>query len=238
MQLIHQRHIRRLSCDTLPRIETEYDTRSADTESGDTKLAVLLRRAGVLRKSNPVELQVVIHEIIALESYTVKQMVAAAGYKRDGRSWVSEDDIQDVTSLALMRVAKFLYVMQGTSIGEFRAAVKKCVQWAVADHVRGDQRVQSVPVDPGSFTGALSPEEQQYGELVGLAANNRAEDRAEFKERLETIKLLEPRAADVISLRLIEGRRSKEVAEILGITPANVDQILLRSVKKLRELAS
>lgn len=219
------------SCDRLQNIDSALDTPT----SGD--LAFLLRRLHEVRGRDLAEYQQLVHKILERESRTVKLKVAAAGASKSGSAWVSRTAIDDVVSNALHRISRFLSEMEGHSVGEFRTAVNTCVRYAVADHVRADQRdKQAVPIDPGHFTDALPPEQRQYAEVCGMAAEGGAEDRANFKERLETIVELEPRAADVLILRLHEGRPSKEVAELLGLTPANVDQIVSRSVAKLREL--
>lgn len=190
-----------------------------------------------MRGRDPFEHKRLIDEILARESYAVRQMVASAGVRKTGRSWVDREAIDDVTSMALARVADFLSKMKGTSIGELRNGVSQCVRFAVGDYVRDDQRSDSVPVDPGHFTDALPPEQQQYAELTGLAASGSAEDRANFKERLELVALLDSRAADVVKMRGLEGRSSKEVAGQLGLTAANVDQIFSRSIRRLLELS-
>jgi RNA polymerase sigma factor (sigma-70 family) len=223
--------------DKIPHIETEYE--NAATESGDSErtLAVLVRRARALRGGDPDELSRVINEILTMESWSVKQMVAAHGVRKTGNNWVDAGEIDDVTNNALHRIAKFLRVIEGSSVGELRAGIKRCVEFAVIDHVRKSAADESVAVDPRHFTGTLDPEDQQYAELAGRAALNGAEDRVAFKEDAAHILELEPRAAEVLQLRLIMGFSAKEVAEKLDLTPANVDQILSRSVKKLARIS-
>jgi RNA polymerase sigma factor (sigma-70 family) len=236
MQLLSPNPSARPRCERIHRIETGYDTSAAPANRDDGNLAFLLKRAAAVRERDPFEHQRIVEQIIRSESRHIRYLVAIAGVRQTGRRWVDVDDVEDVTSAALMRVSKFLDSMRGSSVGEFYVGVKSCVRYAVADHVRGDSRIEELPVDHGHFTDALSPEETQYAELAGLAATNSAEDRAEFKERVSVITKLEPRAAEVVKLRGIEGVPSKEVAEQLGLTVANVDQIFRRSLEKIAGL--
>jgi RNA polymerase sigma factor (sigma-70 family) len=224
-------------CERLHRIETGYNISAVPVNPNDGDLPFLLRRAATVRGRNPAEHQQIVHQILARESAAVKVKVQTIGVAQSGSRWVDDADVEDVTSAALMRLARFLQSMRGTSVGELRAGVRTCVRYAAIEHVRQDSRHEAVPIDHGHFTDALSPEESQYAEIAELASSSRAEDRIEFKEKAGAIMMLEPRAAEIVKLRGIEGMPSKLVAEQLGLTVANVDQIFNRSLKKLSEFA-
>lgn len=217
------------SCGKLHRIETGQDIRTADD------LAFLLRRARELRERDVAAFERVVEEILIRENYLVRQRVTAAGTRQSGSAWVERSAVDDVTGRVLMRIARFLGEMRGSSVGEFRNAVKTCIHFEVISYIRKDDRDNSVPVDPGHFTDALDPEEQEYSELAGRAAAGSAEDRAILRERLEAVLDLDDRAAEIVVLRGIDGLTAKEVAERLDISPANVDQIFSRATRKLRE---
>lgn len=219
-----------MRCDRLHRIEAGQDTAARD------QLAFFLRRLHEVRGSDVAEYERLVEEILVRESYVVKQMVAATGARQSGTAWVDRNELDDVTYRVLLRITNFLRDMRGSSIGEFRNGVKTCVQFGVATYVRDDQKDQSLPVDPGHFTGALSPEETQFTELAALAASGGAEDRAVLREQLETVLGLEDRVAEVVLMRGLEGLAAKEVAERLGLTPGNVDQIYSRGLRKVKEL--
>lgn len=197
---------------------------------------MLLRMAHRTRESDPIEFKRIAGRILELESWTVKQMVQTAGFRQTGNRWVDPSELDDVVSMALTRMLDHLTKRDGQSIGQWRNAVKTCVRFAVADYVRYDQRHEAEPIDHGHFTDALAPDEQKYAEITSLAATGSAEDGVLFKEQLGLVTELEPRAADVIRLRLIVGLSAKEVAEQLGLSSVNVDQILSRSVRKLARL--
>jgi RNA polymerase sigma factor (sigma-70 family) len=236
MQTSQETHKSNRRHDRIPHIETGYESKSAEIEDSGGTLAVLVRRAKALRGGDPDELTRVINEILIMESWSVKQLVTTHGSRQTGNRWVDPAQIDDVTNVALHRVAKFLRSMDGSSVGELRAGIKECVRFAVIDYVRKSASDQSVAVDPSHFTGTIDPEDQQYAGLAGHAAANGAEDRVLFKEDVGRILELEPRAAEVLQLRLLVGLSAKEVAEKLDLSPANVDQILSRSVKKLARL--
>lgn len=238
MQLTQRTDGRVIRYDRIHHIETGYDIKAQDDGAADEELAMLLRRVHLVRENNPIEFKQIANRVFALESYSVRQRVHTAGLRQSGKRWVDQDAIDDVVSMAFIRLLDFLKGMEGKSIGEWRNGVKRCVQWAVADYIRLDQRHEAEPIDHGHFTDALSPEEQRYADVASRAASNTAEDRAIFKEKLSVITMLEPRAAEVLTLRLFEGYSSKEVAEKLGISPANVDQILSRTLKKIGNLGS
>lgn len=221
-----------LRCERLHQIKLDSDSSTRPPGTTGEELSFLLRRAIAVRDRDPLEFQHLLQEIIGRESYAVKQQVALAGVRRDGRSWVAQEAIEDVTGMALTRLSKFILNMEGSSVGELRSGIRTCVRYAVVDYIRDDQRHESVPVDPGHFTDALSPEQTQYSELLGLAASTTAEDRADFKQRLELLGELDPREAEVVIMRG-RGYPSKAVAEHLGISPANVDQIYHRATVKL-----
>lgn len=222
--------------DRLHHIETGYDTKPDGRRVDDAELELLLRRAHRVRDNDPIEFKQIANRIFEIESWAVRQMVSAAGFNKSGSNWVDEAAIDDVVNDSFIRMLDFLKKMKGESIGEWRNGVRRCIHWAVVDYIRDDQRNKAEPIDHGHFTDALAPEDLKYTEIASLAATGQAEDRALIKEKLAGVTELEPRAAEVIKLRLIEGYSSKEVAEMLGTTPANVDQIVSRSTRKLAGL--
>lgn len=235
MQSLRSQIHRSVRCDKLQRIETRYDTTAISPEDDDASLAGLLRRAVRVRADDDFEFRRLVHEILQLESYVIRQKVIAHGTRQTGNRWVDPDVVDDVTNRVLERVARFIGEMQGSAVGQLRAGISKAVHWEVVDHVRRDQRNESSPVDPANFTGTLDAQDTGYRRLSELAASNRAEDLVMFRERLAELTGLGERDATVVLMRKLQGLSSKEVAEELGLTPANVDQIVSRGMKRLAE---
>lgn len=207
-----------------------------------TDLGTLLRRASRFRHiSGPTataRLTETWQEIWALEAYAIRQQVIAKGYSQTGNAWVNESDIDDVVADVMLDATKMFLVFRGVEVGQFRAAMNKRIHWTVVNYIRKDQKNEAKPVDPAAFDpNGFDETDKLHAELAGVAASGRAEDRAEFKETLAGFTKLEPRAADVVTLRMA-GLKSTEVAEKLGISPANVDQIYSRSVRTMRKLLS
>lgn len=220
-------------------IDAVLENSSPPEDDSLRTLRFLLREVAKARAAGDASgLERAINEILTIESWAISQKVQSYGFRITGNAWVDTDAVGEVSQEALRRTASFLRAMNGSSVGELRAGIKTCVHWAVVTHVRDSQkdRGHRVAVDPNHFTDGVDPESTQYSELLGMAANNSADDRAQFKEKIGVIFELEPRAADVLRLRLLMGYSSKEVAEELGLTPANVDQIVSRSVKKIASL--
>ncbi|MBJ7458258.1 MAG: sigma-70 family RNA polymerase sigma factor [Thermoleophilaceae bacterium] len=205
-----------------------------------TDLSILLRRAGRFRNdSGPDATSRLIgtwQEIWALEHYAIRQQVISKGYAQTGNAWVNDSDVDDVLAEVMLDATRMFLAFRGIEVGQFRAAMNKRIHWTVVNYVRKDQANKSAPVDPAAFDPNGSDEtDAHHAELAGIAAKGGAGDRAMFKETLSCITELEPRAAEVVALRLT-GMSSKEVAETLELTPANVDQIFSRSVTKMRKL--
>ncbi len=205
-----------------------------------TDLGTLLRRASRFRAAGgPVATQRLTEtwqEIWALEHYAIRQQVISKGYAHTGNAWVNDSDVDDVVAEVMLDATKMFLAFRGVEVGQFRAAMNKRIHWTVVNYVRKDQTNKAKPVDPAAFDpNGFDETDARHAELAGIAAKGAAEDRAVFKETLSGITELEPRAAEVVSLRL-SGMSSKEVAEKLELTPANVDQIFSRSVKTMRKL--
>lgn len=212
---------------------------SRTPDSADIHLRVQLRIAAELRgstdRADREKMKRIFEEVIAAELPSLRQQVKLRGYQQTGRAWVDDGDVDDVVQRACIRALDLFEKFDGATPQQFRAALRKCVEWAVADHVRKDQADKSDPVDP-----LASPAGPDGGTgpsvLESIPAPDAVEDRMEFLERIANIAKLEPRAADVIQMRSI-GMSSKEIGAALGLTPSNVDQIFSRSIKTMRKLS-
>lgn len=230
--------------DAIEAARSDESVRQEEVDGGEptTDLRTHLRRAGRFRNQGGPEaakrLTDTWQEIWALEAYALRQQVIAKGYAQTGNAWVNESDIDDVVAELMLDATKMFLVFRGIEVGQFRAAMNKRVHWTVVDYVRKDQKNKAKPVDPAAFDpNGFDETDSRHAELAGLAASGRAEDRANFKEAIEGITTLEPRAAEVVSLRA-SGMSSAEVGAELGLTQANVDQIFSRSVRAMRKLVT
>lgn len=208
-------------------------------DTADMYLRVQLRIAAGLRGStDPADrekMKRIFAEVIEKELPSLREQVKLRGFRQTGQPWVDECDVEDVLQRACIRALDLFEKFEGATPQQFRAALRRCVEWSVADHVRKDQADKSVPVDPLAGPAGLDGDAGP-SVLDSVPAPGVVEDRAEFLERLAGVTELEPRAADVVMMRS-SGMSSKETAAVLGLSPANVDQIFSRSIKKMRELS-
>lgn len=211
-----------------------------DGDEPTTDLRMLLRRASRFRKGVGAEARKRLietwQEIWALEAYSLKQQVISVGYAQTGNAWVNASDIDDVVADLMLDATKLFLAFEGVEVGQFRAAMNKRVHWTVVNYVRKDTANASKPVDPSAFDpSGFDDADSRHAELAGAASSCSAETRAQYNDTLEAITKLEPRAAEVVSLRAA-GYSSAEVAVKLDLSPANVDQIFSRSVRTMRKL--
>lgn len=206
--------------------------------AGDHRLRALLRTAATLRANGTPESLArrkrIWEEIVAGEYARVKQMVSVRGFAQSGSAWVNRGDVDDVTMDALVRATRMAQGFKGSTPGELHNALKTCVQFAVADYVRREERRPEVPVDPTRFDpGANDPDglSPLPMDVVVEAAFDGSHD--ELMEALGQIAELEPRARQVVAMRT-SGHSSAEIAVELALNAANVDQIYSRTMRTLR----
>ncbi|MGB1583765.1 MAG: sigma-70 family RNA polymerase sigma factor [Solirubrobacterales bacterium] len=230
--------------DAIGAAHSDDSAQQEEVDGGEptTDLRTLLRRAGRFRNQGGPEaakrLTDTWQEIWALEAYALRQQVITKGYAITGNAWVNESDVDDVVAELMLDATKMFLAFRGIEVGQFRAAMNKRVHWTVVDYVRKDQANKANPVDPAAFDpNGFDETDARHAELAAIAASGSAEDRANFKDKLEGITKLEPRAAEVVSLRAA-GMTSTEIGAKLGLSPANVDQIFSRSVRTMRKLVT
>ena len=134
----------------------------------------------------------------------------------------SREEAEDLTQLVFERALRVW--------GEFDPARASAKTWlltiarnALIDHYRRDRSAQQQPVEGEqgeAALGASEPDERGLGPAPELAA------------ALET---LGARAREIIALRFGGDLTGAQIAELTGLTLANVQQILSRSLRSLRE---
>lgn len=180
-------------------------------------------------------------EILEHEAYYVTQKVRFAGVRQHGRKTVEDQDVSEVVGDVMRRLVRLADSFGGSEVGQFRKAIAQAVEWSVTDYARAQakKRENEVAVDPGAFDpGSLDPDERPGFSLVAVVSAASAGERVELLEQLTLLgEVLTERERQVVVMRAT-GHSSKEVAEELGLSPANVDQIYHRSIKSLRAAAA
>lgn len=227
------------SCGRIALISIEQRTEFAGEADphDDSLLRALLLRAATLRKAaeNREEAQRVWAQIVEHEQYTIEQKVKLAGIRTHGRATVDEQDQGEVTVNVMRRVIRMMESFEGRAVGQLRKAINQAVDWEVATYGKkqAQRRERELPVDPQVWDpGSLDPEERPGFDLTAVITAGGVGDRIEMIERLKELDLLSEREVSVVVLRG-GGHSSKEVADELGLTPANVDQIYRRSLLRL-----
>lgn len=150
----------------------------------------------------------------------------------------------DVASEAWIRAVKMLDNFRGTTLAEFRAALRTCVTNTCMDECR--KRMSREKGVAGSLD---EPRQDDAGEEVGgrfdadVAARSvgREEARVAAREDLQGLAvaieaLRNPQAREVVRLRMT-GHKSQEIAEVLGLTVNNVDQLFRRAMREIKEMS-
>ncbi len=138
-------------------------------------------------------------------------------YRLDRRA-----DAEDLTQLTFERAVR--------SWGRYDATRGSVGTWLLAiahnlliDHHRRRPELSPLTIGDGGIAEDLLPSAPGPEESLGLGA--------ELSAALAT---LGPRERQVIALRFGGDLRGPEIAELLGLSLANVQQILSRSLRKLR----
>lgn len=225
--------------------QTEADPLDeSDPAADDAQLRLLLRTARRLRdREDPAS--VALHkqvwvDILELEMYTINERVVAYGYRKFGRRTVDEEDQGEVVGFVMQRMMRLSKTFDGTAIGQWRQAMNQAIEWEVTTYARREARrhENELAVEPAAWDpGSMDPEDRPAVDLSGIAAAGAVGDRIEMLEQLQLLGILKDRDMQVVTMRSI-GHSSKEVAVELGLTPANVDQIYHRALKRLHDHAS
>jgi RNA polymerase sigma factor (sigma-70 family) len=134
----------------------------------------------------------------------------------------SREEAEDLTQLTFERALR--------GWGGFDAERASPRTWLMAiaknllvDHYRGDRSSQQEPIEEGEAGEARLGHEVPDERGLGI------------DPELETaLERLPERDRQVIALRFGGDLTSREIAELTGIGPANVDQILSRSLRRMR----
>lgn len=150
-----------------------------------------------------------------------------------------EDVVQQAHERCLERLARNF---RGTTAAEFRAALKTCVAYTCMDHCRAVMRREkglAGSIDDttttedgdelGRFDRALAElaarmEDGRFGASLDVDAIGRALARVSNEDMRTVIRLT------------LEGYSSKEIAERIGKSVSNVDQLRSRGIRELKGL--
>lgn len=152
------------------------------------------------------------------------------------RGRLDPDEHEDAVQLALVRFStKLAGSFKGTTMGELVNATKRAVQWACIDVQRQNQRHDTVPLD-GDWG---DPDRETRSHEIDLAERlfDDAEHSIELREFFASaFDGLDDRKREVLQLSLFSTLSDAEIAEQLGTTTNNVQQLRSRALRELRRL--
>jgi RNA polymerase sigma factor (sigma-70 family) len=153
---------------------------------------------------------------------------------------IPRHEVEDVTQDAFLRVLRKL-TLQGSSIGELRAAVHTTTRRQCQDHCRAamsrDKHLAGSLQD--TYEGDEGPVSRFDAALGRLAGTHHDREEA-ARDELGLLRDLLPKLSNENQravLRLtMTGFDSRETAEKLGLTRDNVDQLRKRGIDNLRRM--
>lgn len=202
----------------------------------------MLRIAARLRGREDAQSVAKLHEIwreiLEHEAWYITTKVRLAGVERNGVRTVDDQDVGQIVGEVMERVVRISKEFRGSEIGQFRKAINQAVEWTVLSYgeAQARKREREQVVNPAVFDpGSVDPEERPGFDFAAVIDATSVGDQLEAVERLKVFTMLSEREQTVVSRRVF-GTPSFEIADELGLSRDNVDQIYSRALRKLRKL--
>lgn len=184
------------------------------------------------------------HILIARAHERIRGWVAAFRFPGHPDVRVPASDIDDVVQQALERcLERLVESFRGGTAAEFRAALKTCVYFTCMDRCREAMRREMAIVgslDETVPAGGDGDAQGRFDQALARDAARAEDDRSAAALALHAIiQAIDdvPNSDMRAVIRLtMQGYSSREIAEELEKTVANVDQLRSRGIRKLREI--
>ncbi|MBX5442150.1 MAG: sigma-70 family RNA polymerase sigma factor [Solirubrobacteraceae bacterium] len=184
---------------------------------------------------------------LAIRSYD-RVVALAKAFRFPGGERLAPEDAADAAHEAFLRVVTMGERFNGSSVGELRAAIHRCVQYACLDHGRRalrhrkrqagslDERHDGAP-DDGPFAAAIARESLERAELAADAEADEERRRAAAGLVAWAIgRIRNENYRAVLQLTFVERLDAAAIAERLGITLDNVYARRRRGLKQLETI--
>ena len=180
------------------------------------------------------------NELIERDVDRVRALVSVWRVPGRGDVRVELQDRDDAIQYAFYRLLNMLGNFKGSVLPQYRAAMATCVDFACRDFCRGEMRHEMGL--GGSLDDQLANEDGEgvgrFDDVVGEQSARTQADQEAGREGLDALAqalraLPSESMRSVVSLT-IEGRPSGDIAERLGLSVANVDQLRSRGLRRLR----
>jgi len=179
------------------------------------------------------------NELIERDVDRVRALVSVWRLRgRDVR--VDPQDRDDAIQHAFYRLLNMLGNFKGSVLPQYRAAMATCVDFACRDFCRRELRHEMGL--GGSLDDQLANEDGEgigrFDDVVGEQSARAQADQEAGREGLDALahalKALPSESMRSVVSLTIEGRPSGDIAERLGLSVANVDQLRSRGLRRLR----
>jgi RNA polymerase sigma factor (sigma-70 family) len=176
-------------------------------------------------------------DFVATEWTRIKAIVATWRHDALPGGRVPVDAREDVVHDAVARLLPYLG-LEGSSLGEAKNMVRRHTEYALKEYVRSStkddmRRAGSLdePAADGEGPGATAQRAQAEVADRRIGGIEQAELRTAFEVALRAV---DENKREVLVLRMMVGLSGDEVAERLGLSRANVDQLNSRGLAQLR----
>jgi len=157
---------------------------------------------------------------------------------------ITPDEYDDAAQECFIRIVKMLGNFRGVSLGEFLGALRTCVSNTCMDYCRRRltrERGMAGSIDepaPGSEDDSYGRFDAALGDVAERTQAQQAEARDDLAALDTAISQLDNEQMRDVLRRKMRGYSSAEIAEELGLSAANVDQLCSRGIRKLRQVMS
>jgi RNA polymerase sigma factor (sigma-70 family) len=180
--------------------------------------------------------------LIALDIDRVRGIVTTFRFPGQNVS-VGRSQIEDVVHDAYERLVRMLRNFRGASEGEYRAAMRTCVQYACMDHCRKEMGLeQGIRGSLDEVVGETGDERSRFDRAIAALERERIDEEQALERALErrakvddAIEQLDGNQRVVIEMTR-DRCTTDQIAERLGISHANVYKIRERALAALREI--
>jgi RNA polymerase sigma factor (sigma-70 family) len=181
-------------------------------------------------------------ELVARDIDRVRGIVAAFRHPVSGTR-VARDDIDQVAQDGYIRLLGMSF--RGTTQGEYRAALWKCVWFQCMDHCRSameEDKRRAGSLDEEVDTGEGDGRPKYEKEIAKMQEDwvSEQEQLDRLQERREALDDAIPKIEDARKRRVLEmtreGCSTDDIAKELGVSEDNVYQLRRRGLKLLQEI--
>ena len=152
---------------------------------------------------------------------------------------VASEDRDDATQHAFYRLLKMLANFRGDVLPQYRAAMATCVDWACREFCRREMRYEMglggsldepLVADDGEGAGRF---DSVIADISDQMESDRQNGRASVDAVARAVEALPNENMKAVLRLTMEGYSSREIAERLNLTVANVDQLRSRALRRL-----